>query len=100
MVLTDLSCHITFRLEEIGQSRIFGLEPLRGTGQPDRGQASPHRQLASNERRAARGATRLCIAVRQQSAFARDPIYVGGRAAHDAAIVRTNVKPTDIISKD
>src|SRR5208283_3309467 len=69
-------------------------------GGSDRGKARAHRKLPGDEGGAAGCAACLGVAIRQEDAFARDPIDVGGRRTHYAAMVGTDVEPAYVIREN
>ena len=74
--------------------------PDSGTGLSDCRKASPDWQFASDEVRAPGGATRFRVIVGEADAFVGHPVQIGRSAGHDALIVDTNIRPTDVIAHD
>ena len=61
MVLAELAGGIAERLEQLGDRRVFLLQPERGARQADLGQAGAQAGLAGDERGAAGGAALLGV---------------------------------------
>src|SRR3954453_11556319 len=100
MVLAVLGRHVAQGLEQLGQGRVFGLEPLLGTRQSDGRQSRAHRDLPGDERRAPRRATGLRVGIGQHRTLGSEAIYARRLGAHQPTVVGTHIKPTDVIRQD
>src|SRR5262249_45943868 len=79
MPLTRKVCREAVLLEEFGNGRrFFAQRVLVAWGNHNR-QRRANGDAPCHERRTARGAARLTVPVREQSAFLSNPIEVGGR---------------------
>ena len=63
MVLAELCGGVALRFQHLGQQRVFFLDSLLRTGEPDSSHAAPQRNHARHERGSSRGATRLSVVV-------------------------------------
>jgi hypothetical protein len=95
-----LGRHVPLGLEQLGQGRVLGLDPLGGARHADRGQPGPHWELPGDERRPPGGAAGLGVVVGQQHALGGDPVDVGRPSPHDPAVVGTDIKPADVVGQD
>ena len=100
MVLTELSGRVAEVLHEIGDARIFGLQADVRARQADFGQSGADGRLPGDERRASRRATLLPIPIGEPRAFFGDAVDVGRLITHDATVVATRVKPSDVVTHD
>ena len=88
VVLAELAGGIALRLQQLGDRRVFLLQPYRGARQADLGQAGAQAGLAGDERRPAGGAALLGVVVGEHHAFLGDAVDVGRLIAHQAASSR------------
>ena len=100
MVLAELPGRIAERLEQLGNRRVFLLQPERGARQADLGQAGAQAGLAGDERGPAGGAALLGIIVGEHHAFLRDAVDVGRLVAHHAARVGADIGLADVVTPD
>src|SRR6185436_14543522 len=76
MVLAKLSCHVTERLQHVGDRRVFRLQSDIGARQTNLREACPDRRLAGDERGAARRAALLPVPVGEVAALFGNAIDV------------------------
>ena len=100
VVLAELAGGVAERLEQIGERRVFLLQPLGRARQADLGEAGANRRLPGDERRAAGGAALLAVPVGEQRAFLGDAVDVGRLVAHHAQVVGADVELADVIAPD
>ena len=100
MVLAELAGRVAERLEQLGDGRVFRLQPDVGAGHPHLGQPGADRVLAGDEGGAARGAALLGVVVGEGHAFVGDAVDVGRAVAHLAAAVVADVPPADVVAPE
>ena len=100
MVLAEMSGRVAERLEQLGNRRIFSLEPDVGTRHAHLAQAGAEDALTGDERRAAGRAGLLAIGVGEAHPFFRDPVDVGRSVAHQPIAVAAEVRDADVVSPD
>ena len=100
MVLAELAGGVAERLEQLGERRVFRLQPEVGARQADLEQAGPKARLAGDEGGAAGGAALLAIVVGEDQAFVGDAVDVGRLVAHHATVVVADVPVADVVAHD
>ena len=100
MVLAELAGDVAQRLEQLGDGRVLGLQPLVGARQADLGQPGADRRLAGDERGAPGGAALLAVPVGEHRPFLGDAVDVRRPVPHDAVVVGADVEPADVVAPD
>jgi hypothetical protein len=100
VVLADLRRGVAQRLEQFGDGRIRILQPLLGGGHADLQQPCAERSLAGDERSTPRCTGLLTVVVSEQRTLASDPVDVGRRTAHHAAMVSAQIPGAHVVGHD
>ena len=100
VILAELAGGIALCLQQLGNRRVFLLQPYRSARQADLGQAGAQAGLAGDERRPAGGAALLGIVVGEHHAFLGDAVDVGRLVAHQALRVGADIGLPDVIAPD
>ncbi len=100
VVLADLRCCITVRLEQFGDRRILVLQTLLGGGHPYFQQTGAERRLSQDKRGTSSRAGLLSVIVGEQRALFGDAIDVRRASAHHPAMVGADIPDADIVAHD
>ena len=100
VVLAELACRISLRLECGCECCSFVGDAHVGTCLTDSGQTGADRQLARNEVGATRRAACFRVVVGEAHALGGKPVEVRRLAGHDALVIGTDVEPPDIVAHD
>ncbi len=100
VVLAELPRGVTLGLERRGDRRRLGRHADLGPSLPHRGEARSDRELPRDEVGSPRRATRLGVVVREHHALGRESIEVRRAAREDAAVIRAEVRPADVVRHD
>ena len=91
VVFSELAGRVALRLEQLGERRVFLLQPFLRARQADLGQPGADGRLPGDECRAAGGAALLAIPVGEERAFLGDAVDVRRLVAHHALVVGADV---------
>ncbi len=100
VILAELAGRIAKRLEHLGKSRRFRLEPKFRARTPDRSHAAADRILPGDQRRPPGGAGGLGVMIGKQRSLLGNSVDVGSPVAHGAMTVGTDIFPAHIIRED
>src|SRR5262249_810693 len=100
VVLAELACGVTERLENFSDTRVFGPQTDIRPRQANLRQAGTDRRLSSDESGSPRGATLFGVPVGEQRSFFGDAVDVGSAIAHKAKIVGAHIEPPDVVAHD
>ena len=100
VIFAELAGGVAHRFQHCRDSGCLRRHPDSGTGLSDCREASPDWQFTSDEVRTPGGTARFRVIVGEAHALAGHPVQIGRSAGHDALIVDTNIRPTDVIAHD
>src|ERR1700722_4181915 len=100
MVLAELACCITQRLQRLGDGNIARLEAYRSARNANFRQPGALRRLPGDEGGATRRATVLGVIVSEHHAFAGNSVDVWRFVAEDAECIGADVCLPDIVTED
>ena len=99
VVLPELAGGVAPGLEQLGDRRVLGLEPLGGARQADLEHPRADGGLAGDEGGPPGGAALLGVGVGEERPFLRDAVDVGRAVAHHAAVVGAHVPVAHVVAE-
>ena len=98
MILAELTRHVTQRLQQFRDGRVFRRQADFGTRQTNLRQARADRILPGHERGSARRAALLAVVIGEGDALVGHAIDVRRAVAHLPPVVETDVPPADVVT--